>query len=68
MRLMNTLLVWCALSGSAMADDGAVGDPALLILLGLGLAALIGGVGNIKDLRRKHMMPPRPKRPRSPSL
>lgn len=66
MRLLNTLLFWCALTGSALADDRSSSDPAMIVVLVLGLLAIIGGMGNIKDLRRKHMMPPRPKRRSSP--
>lgn len=59
------LLLLCLLPRLAVAAEERATDSALIILLLLGLAAIIGGLGSIRDLRRRHMLPPRP-RPRPP--
>lgn len=64
MRLLTGISMMYVLPGYALAADKDAAEPALIILLLLGLAAIIGGIASIRDLRRKHMMPPRPKRPK----
>lgn len=61
MRAWIGLLSLCSLPRLALAADEDGGDSALIILLLLGLAAIIGGLGSIRDLRRRHMLPPRPR-------
>jgi hypothetical protein len=66
MRRLNSLLLLWTLPGWVWAADKDATETALIILLLLGLAAIIGGLGSIRDMRRKHMLPPRP-RPRPPA-
>lgn len=61
MRCWSALLLLCSLPRLALAADEDAGESALIILLLLGLAAIIGGLSSIRDLRRKHMLPPRPR-------
>jgi hypothetical protein len=61
MRRVRTTLSLMAMPGFAAAADKDAADPAIIILLLLGLAAIIGGLGSIGDMRRKHMFPPRPR-------
>lgn len=61
MRSCPTLLVLSFLPRLASAASEDTGESALVILLLLGLAAVIAGLSNIRDLRRKHMLPPRPR-------
>jgi len=66
MRCGNSFLLLWILPGWAQAAGKDAAEPALIILLLLGLAAIIGGIGSLRDIRRKHMLPPRP-RPRPPT-
>lgn len=61
MRSPAAMLLLFALPRLALAADEDSSESALIILLLLGLAAVIGGLGSIRDLRRKHMLPPRPR-------
>ena len=63
MRCLFSLLLLWSLPGWTQAADNDAAEPALIILLLLGLAAIIGGLGSIRDMRRKHMLPPRPRPP-----
>ena len=65
MRSWAAIMLLFALPRLALAADEESSDSALIILLLLGLAAVIGGLGSIRELRRKHMLPPRPRRPGS---
>ena len=66
MRRLCSLLLLGGLPGLARAAHDDAGEPALIILLLLGLAAIIGGLSSIRDMRRKHMLPPRPRPPSDP--
>jgi len=61
MRYVSISVLFLALPGLALAADKDITEPAIIILLLLGLAAVIGGLGSIGELRRKHMLPPRPR-------
>lgn len=61
MRCVSTTMLLLATPGLASAATKDAADPAIIILLLLGLAAIIGGLGSIGDMRRKHMFPPRPR-------
>lgn len=49
----------------AFAEAGDSNEPAVIILLILGMVALIAGLSSLGELRRKTLVPPRPaKRPK----
>lgn len=61
MQRFNFMLLLLALPGFALAAEKDAAEPVIIVLLLLGLAALIGGLGSVRDMRRKHMLPPRPR-------
>lgn len=64
MRWMGpSMPMWLA-PAAAVAGEKDAGESAITILLVLGLAAVIIGLGSLGDLRGKHMLPPRPRRSR----
>lgn len=60
MRFFSTLILVWLLPAVAWSADKESADPAIIVLLLLGLAAIIGGLTSIGDMRRKQFMPPRP--------
>jgi hypothetical protein len=59
MRYRVTALLLLALPGLAQAAEEEAGGTAMVILVLLGLAAIIGGLSSIGDLRGKPLAPPR---------
>lgn len=59
MRHRGTTLLLLSLPGLAIAAEEEAGGTAIIVLVLLGLAAIIGGLGSIGDLRGKRLSPPR---------
>lgn len=62
MRQLALFSLCCTGPALAFAGDGDNTEPAVIILLVLGMVALIAGLSSLGDLRRKPFMPPRPGR------
>jgi len=66
----NTVLspAWLLLSAHALADSDEAarsgGESAGILLLVLGLVAVLLGIRNLRELRHKHLSPPRRPHPR----
>jgi hypothetical protein len=66
MRYRGVALFLLTLPGLARAAEEEAGGTAIIILVLLGLAAIIGGLSSIGDLRGKPLSPPRRRRKRPP--
>lgn len=66
MRYRGVALFLLTLPGLAWAAEEEAGGTAIIILVLLGLAAIIGGLSSIGDLRGKPLSPPRRRRKRTP--
>lgn len=60
MQPKQTTFLLAVLPMPVFADAGDGNEPALIILLILGMVALIAGLSSLGDLRRKTLVPPRP--------